>query len=253
MSHIESRKRERLEGPQKVAILKRYLVDKTPISDLCDEYGIKDAMATVGCRAMIADGERRTRQAKPLTRHGGYVEEFTDRLYRLAEADLVDVFVLDLGIVGFTRWRKLMPELVKAGIKASPHLWMWTPRTYYCAQPAAGVGNVCIIEGIPGQAPGIDYSAYKIRILREADRCTRPGQLGALLRREGLYSSHLTTSGSRATARRWPVSATRCFGSGASGSCAGGGHGAPEPAGLADSWNAIPCLTCVRSTRCTEA
>ena len=33
---------------------------------------------------------------------------------------------------------------------------------------------------------------YKIRILREADRCSQPGQLGALLRREGLYSSHLT-------------------------------------------------------------
>ena len=34
---------------------------------------------------------------------------------------------------------------------------------------------------------------YKLRILREADRCTQPGQLGALLRREGLYSSHLKT------------------------------------------------------------
>lgn len=33
--------------------------------------------------------------------------------------------------------------------------------------------------------------AYKVRILREADAC-EPGQLGALLRREGLYSSHLT-------------------------------------------------------------
>ena len=33
---------------------------------------------------------------------------------------------------------------------------------------------------------------YKLRILREADACTEPGQLGALLRREGLYSSHLT-------------------------------------------------------------
>jgi len=33
---------------------------------------------------------------------------------------------------------------------------------------------------------------YKARILREADACTQPGQLGALLRREGLYSSHLT-------------------------------------------------------------
>ena len=34
-------------------------------------------------------------------------------------------------------------------------------------------------------------AAYKVRILREADVC-EPGQLGALLRREGLYSSHLT-------------------------------------------------------------
>ena len=33
---------------------------------------------------------------------------------------------------------------------------------------------------------------YKLQILREADECTEPGQLGALLRREGLYSSNLT-------------------------------------------------------------
>ncbi len=36
-------------------------------------------------------------------------------------------------------------------------------------------------------------AAYKLRILNEADPCTQPGQIGALLRREGLYSSHLTT------------------------------------------------------------
>ena len=34
---------------------------------------------------------------------------------------------------------------------------------------------------------------YKRRILKEADRCMRPGEIGALLRREGLYSSALTT------------------------------------------------------------
>jgi transposase len=33
---------------------------------------------------------------------------------------------------------------------------------------------------------------YKRRILEEADACTEPGQIGALLRREGLYSSNLT-------------------------------------------------------------
>ena len=34
---------------------------------------------------------------------------------------------------------------------------------------------------------------YKLRVLDEADNCTEPGQIGALLRREGLYSSHLST------------------------------------------------------------
>jgi transposase-like protein len=34
---------------------------------------------------------------------------------------------------------------------------------------------------------------YKLRILKEVDACSEPGQIGALLRREGLYSSHLTT------------------------------------------------------------
>ena len=33
---------------------------------------------------------------------------------------------------------------------------------------------------------------YKRQIVREADGCKTPGAVGALLRREGLYSSHLT-------------------------------------------------------------
>jgi transposase-like protein len=34
---------------------------------------------------------------------------------------------------------------------------------------------------------------YKLKILRDAEACTEPGAIGALLRREGLYSSNLTT------------------------------------------------------------
>jgi transposase-like protein len=33
---------------------------------------------------------------------------------------------------------------------------------------------------------------YKLKILREAERCSTPGEVGALLRREGLYSSNLS-------------------------------------------------------------
>ena len=47
---------------------------------------------------------------------------------------------------------------------------------------------------VPEKAQRRQFSAaYKQRILEEADRCTELGQIGALLRREGLYSSHLTT------------------------------------------------------------
>jgi transposase-like protein len=34
---------------------------------------------------------------------------------------------------------------------------------------------------------------YKLRIVREAEACSKEGDIGALLRREGLYSSHLAT------------------------------------------------------------
>lgn len=34
-------------------------------------------------------------------------------------------------------------------------------------------------------------AAYKLRIVKEAQTCTAPGQIGALLRREGIYSSNL--------------------------------------------------------------
>ena len=48
-------------------------------------------------------------------------------------------------------------------------------------------------EVVP-QAKRRNYTAaYKLRILEEADQCGQTGQIGALLRREGLYSSHLTT------------------------------------------------------------
>jgi transposase len=34
---------------------------------------------------------------------------------------------------------------------------------------------------------------YKLRIVKEADACAGPGEIGALLRREGLYSSNLVS------------------------------------------------------------
>jgi transposase-like protein len=45
---------------------------------------------------------------------------------------------------------------------------------------------------VPAKVERRQFTAeYRRRILREADACKKPGALGALLRREGLYSSHL--------------------------------------------------------------
>ena len=47
---------------------------------------------------------------------------------------------------------------------------------------------------VPENKPRRKFTAkYKLEILNKADRYTEPGQIGALLRNEGLYSSNLTT------------------------------------------------------------
>jgi transposase-like protein len=46
---------------------------------------------------------------------------------------------------------------------------------------------------VPAKATRRRFSTeYKLRILQEADRCKGSGEIGALLRREGLYSSHVS-------------------------------------------------------------
>jgi D-galactarolactone cycloisomerase len=122
---------------------------------------LRDHMAKVGCRALIIEGESRADRADWPWRYGGYSRRHIETLFALAREKLVDVFNLDLAIVGYTRWRHVMPELAREGILASPHTWAGTPRPYYAAHLAAGVGNVVTIEGIPGTATGMDYSAYK--------------------------------------------------------------------------------------------
>ena len=67
-----------------------------------------------------------------------------------------------------------------------------------------GAGERAAPEGVAGpeqvpdpelveQAKRRSFTAeYKAKILAEADGCTKPGEIGELLRREGLYTSHLT-------------------------------------------------------------
>ena len=61
--------------------------------------------------------------------------------------------------------------------------------------PRAGVGQASRAPDpeVVAKPTRRQFSAeYRLRILEEAERCTRPGEVGRLLRREGLYSSHLS-------------------------------------------------------------
>ena len=46
-------------------------------------------------------------------------------------------------------------------------------------------------EVVPRAQRRMFTAEYKLRILAEAEACHQPGEIGALLRREGLYSSLL--------------------------------------------------------------
>lgn len=64
--------------------------------------------------------------------------------------------------------------------------------------PGSGGGRASRITApdpeVAAKKPRRRFTAkYKLSILHEADNCTHSGQLGTLLRREGLYSSNLTT------------------------------------------------------------
>jgi transposase-like protein len=59
---------------------------------------------------------------------------------------------------------------------------------------ATAITSLGEVTEVPEKAKRRTYTAeYKLKIVKEADACKAPGDVGALLRREGLYSSHLTT------------------------------------------------------------
>ena len=84
-----------------------------------------------------------------------------------------------------------LPEAVVGGTEGGPGP-TGVPPTTAAAELAGARGPSRPDPAVPEKALRRRFGAeYKARILREADQATAPGQLGALLRREGLYSSHL--------------------------------------------------------------
>ena len=91
-----------------------------------------------------------------------------------------------------------MLEMSRNGDRASDEATAGREERRAVGEPGFGAGGRAAGPGVSDpelveQAKRRSFSAeYKARILAEADACTRPGEVGELLRREGLYTSHLT-------------------------------------------------------------
>ena len=64
---------------------------------------------------------------------------------------------------GFTRWRELMPRLVKTHTLASPHAWGSGLKTVYAAHLVGGLGNGASLEGVTCSHDHVDFGENGIR------------------------------------------------------------------------------------------
>lgn len=85
-----------------------------------------------------------------------------------------------------------MPAAVEMDVPAGPEAER-ARRATGASGPAGTSRAIAPDPEVPAKAQRRRFTAeYRLRILRQADACKKPGEVGALLRREGLYSSHLT-------------------------------------------------------------
>ncbi len=120
-----------------------------PFHETVDDYRkLRDWMAEANVSSLIADGE-----ADP-------DPPLLDELMRLK---LMDVHITDIEGLGFTNWRRLMPQLLRYNVQASPHTWGSLLKSYYTAHLAGGLGNTVTIEGVTSTSDDVDLSRYRIK------------------------------------------------------------------------------------------
>ncbi|RKO72012.1 mandelate racemase/muconate lactonizing protein [Sphingobacterium puteale] len=120
-----------------------------PFHETVSDYEkLRNYIKTAGIGTLLADGEA---DPDPVL------------LKELFEKKLLDVHLTDIEGLGFTNWRRLMPELKKLGVQASPHAWGSLLKSYYTAHLAGGLGNTVTIEGVTSTSEEVDLSGYKIQ------------------------------------------------------------------------------------------
>ncbi|MGH2622756.1 MAG: enolase C-terminal domain-like protein, partial [Sphingobacterium sp.] len=120
-----------------------------PFHETVADYKIlKSWMNNAGFNSLLADGEA---DPNPVL------------LNELMENKLLDVYLTDIEGLGFTNWRKLMPDLKRLGVQASPHAWGSLLKSYYTAHLAGGLENTVTIEGVTSTSDDVDLSGFKIQ------------------------------------------------------------------------------------------
>lgn len=113
-----------------------------------DYRTLRNWLTAEGIHTLLADGEADPDPAL---------------LQALISKKLLDVHLTDIEGLGFTNWRKLMPQLISWGAQASPHNWGSLLKTHYTAHLAGGLGNTVTIEGVSSISEDVDLSGYTLK------------------------------------------------------------------------------------------
>ena len=133
---------------QGVAGIKLFWIEEPFHETFADYKKLREYVQKEKLDTLLADGE-----ADP-------DQQFLKQLF---EQKLLDVQLTDIEGLGFTNWRKMMPELIKTGTQASPHAWGSLLKTNYTAHLAGGLGNTVTIEGVTSTSDDMDLTAYSIK------------------------------------------------------------------------------------------
>jgi D-galactarolactone cycloisomerase len=122
-----------------------YWIEEPFLDDAGSLRRLRDHLAAVSPGTLIAEGE---------------TNPDLDQLIGFGRDGVMDVVLLDVVSYGFSAWRAVMPRFADLGVVGSPHAWGLPLKTLYAAQLAAGLGNIEVVEGVPGDTVEPDTSAY---------------------------------------------------------------------------------------------
>lgn len=135
-----------------VADVGLFWVEEPFLDDAADLVALREHLDAVSPQTLIAEGET------------------SPDVEALLPVPAIDVFLMDVVSYGFTAWRAVMPRVRAAGAKGSPHAWGRPLKTVYAAHLAAGLGNVDVVEGVPGTTAGVELPALVDGVLSLGER-----------------------------------------------------------------------------------